>query len=328
MEVMSDKISCYEAKIDEAVRRVLEGEQPATLFEPARYILGLGGKRLRPLLVLLSADLFDGDPAIALPPALAIEVFHNFSLVHDDLMDRAAIRRGHPTVHEKWNANVAVLSGDAMVFEAYKQLARVPLRLLPAVMELFSTTAMEVCKGQQYDMDFEGRDQVSEEEYLEMIRLKTAVLIGCSLKMGAILAETSAENANALYDFGMNMGLAFQLRDDLLDVYGDPRTFGKRIGGDILCNKKTYLLIKAFENANPAQRIELNSWLNAVEYQPEEKIAAVKKVYDELNLKTVVEELIQRYYHASLECLVLVQVADDRKQVLVDLAERLMHREK
>lgn len=231
-------------------------------------------------------------------------------------------------MHEKWNANVAVLSGDAMVFEAYKQLARVPLRLLPVVMELFSTTAMEVCKGQQYDMDFEGRDQVSEEEYLEMIRLKTAVLIGCSLKMGAILAETSAENANALYDFGMNMGLAFQLRDDLLDVYGDPRTFGKRIGGDILCNKKTYLLIKAFENANPAQRIELNSWLNAVEYQPEEKIAAVKKVYDELNLKTVVEELIQRYYHASLECLVLVQVADDRKQVLVDLAERLMHREK
>lgn len=325
---MSEKISCYEAQINEAVRRVLEGEQPATLFEPARYILGLGGKRLRPLLVLLSADLFDGDPAIALPPALAIEVFHNFSLVHDDLMDRAAIRRGHPTVHEKWNANVAVLSGDAMVFEAYKQLARVPLRLLPVVMELFSTTAMEVCKGQQYDMDFEGRDQVSEEEYLEMIRLKTAVLIGCSLKMGAILAETSAENANALYDFGMNMGLAFQLRDDLLDVYGDPRTFGKRIGGDILCNKKTYLLIKAFENANPAQRIELNSWLNAVEYQPEEKIAAVKKVYDELNLKTVVEELIQRYYHASLECLVLVQVADDRKQVLVDLAERLMHREK
>jgi geranylgeranyl diphosphate synthase type II len=177
-------------------------------------------------------------------------------------------------------------------------------------------------------MDFEGRDQVREEEYLEMIRLKTAVLIGCSLKMGAILAETSAENANALYDFGMNMGLAFQLRDDLLDVYGDPRTFGKRIGGDILCNKKTYLLIKAFENANPVQRIELNSWLNAVEYQPEEKIAAVKKVYDELNLKTVVEELIQRYYHASLECLLLVQVADDRKQVLVDLAERLMHREK
>ncbi len=246
---MSDKISRYEAKIDEAVRRVLEGEQPGTLFEPARYILELGGKRLRPLLVLLSVDLFEGDTTMALYPAVAIEVFHNFSLVHDDLMDRAAIRRGHPTVHEKWNANVAVLSGDAMVFEAYKQLARVPSKLLPAVLELFSTTAMEVCKGQQYDMDFEGRDQVTEGEYLDMIRLKTGVLIGCSLKMGAILAETSPGNANALYDFGMNMGLAFQLKDDLLDVYGDPLTFGKRIGGDILCNKKTYLLIKALENA-------------------------------------------------------------------------------
>ncbi|HHU25469.1 MAG TPA: polyprenyl synthetase family protein [Bacteroidales bacterium] len=325
---MSDKISRYEAKIDEAVRRVLEGEQPGTLFEPARYILELGGKRLRPLLVLLSVDLFEGDTTMALYPAVAIEVFHNFSLVHDDLMDRAAIRRGHPTVHEKWNANVAVLSGDAMVFEAYKQLARVPSKLLPAVLELFSTTAMEVCKGQQYDMDFEGRDQVTEGEYLDMIRLKTGVLIGCSLKMGAILAETSPGNANALYDFGMNMGLAFQLKDDLLDVYGDPLTFGKRIGGDILCNKKTYLLIKALENANPAQRAELNNWLNAVDCQPEEKIAAVTKVYNELNLKAIVEKLIQDYYHASLECLALVQVTDDRKQLLVDLAEGLMYREK
>ncbi len=325
---MSDKISRYESMIDEAVRKVLEGEQPRTLFDPARYILGLGGKRLRPLLVLLSADLFDGDPAMALSPAVAIEIFHNFSLVHDDLMDRAAIRRGHPTVHEKWNANVAVLSGDAMLVEAYKQLARVPSRFLPVVLELFSTTAMEVCKGQQYDMDFEGRDQVAEEEYLEMIRLKTAVLIGCSLKMGAIMAETSTVNANALYDYGINMGLAFQLRDDLLDVYGDPRTFGKRIGGDILCNKKTYLLIKALENANPTQRQELNRWLSAVEYQPEAKIEAIKQVYDELNLKAVVEKLIQRYYHASLECLALVQVSDDRKQLLVDLAEGLMHREK
>ncbi|HHU97614.1 MAG: polyprenyl synthetase family protein [Bacteroidota bacterium] len=325
---MSDKISRYESKIDEAVRKVLEGEQPRTLFEPVRYILGLGGKRLRPLLVLLSVDLFDGDPAMALSPAVAIEIFHNFSLVHDDLMDRAAIRRGHPTVHEKWGTNVAILSGDAMVFEAYRQLAQVPSRFLPAVMELFTTTALEVCKGQQHDMDFERRDQVAEEEYLEMIRLKTAVLIGCSLKMGAILAETSAENANVLYGYGENMGLAFQLRDDLLDVYGDPRTFGKRVGGDILCNKKTYLLIKALENANPMQRQELNRWLSAEEYQPEAKIEAIKQVYDELNLKAVVEKLIQRYYHASLECLALVQVSDDRKQLLADLAEGLMYREK
>ena len=325
---MTDKIALYERKIKEAVERVLVEEEPRPLFDPARYILALGGKRLRPVLALLATDLFGKDPAIALEPAVAIEIFHNFSLVHDDLMDRAAIRRGKSTVHEKWNANAAILSGDAMVIESYRQIARVPSRFLPEVLEVFSTTAMEICKGQQYDMDFEKRDDVTEDEYIEMIRLKTAVLIGCSLKMGAIMAETSPENANALYDFGINIGLAFQLKDDLLDVYGNPETFGKKIGGDILCNKKTYLLIKALKNAAPEQREELDRWLNAVEYNPEEKIEAVKKIYDELNLKQIAENLIEKYYLASLDCLASVRVSDERKQVLVDLAGNLMHREK
>ncbi len=325
---MTNKISLYESKIDEAIRRVLEDEQPRTLFDPAQYVLKIGGKRLRPLLVLLATDLFDKDPMIALAPALAIEIFHNFSLVHDDLMDRAAIRRGEPTVHEKWSANVAILTGDAMVIEAYRQIARVPPKFLPVALELFSATAMDICRGQQYDMDYEQRSEITETEYLEMIRLKTGVLIGCSLKMGAVMAETSEENADALYDYGINMGLAFQLKDDLLDVYGDAKTFGKRIGGDILCNKKTYLLTKALKNADPAQRKELDGWLSATEYDPEEKIKAVKKLYDELNLKVITEKLIEKYYLASLECLATVDVTDDRKQLLVDLAENLTHRVK
>ena len=325
---MIAKIALYERKIEEAVEQVLTDEVPRSLFEPASYILSLGGKRLRPVLALLAADLFGKNPKVAIAPAIAIEIFHNFSLVHDDLMDRADIRRGHPTVHKKWNANAAILSGDAMVIESYRQIARVPSRFLPEVLEVFSTTAMEICKGQQYDMDFEKRDDVTEDEYIEMIRLKTAVLIGCSLKMGAIMAETSPENANALYDFGINIGLAFQLKDDLLDVYGNPETFGKKIGGDILCNKKTYLLIKALKNAAPEQREELDRWLNAVEYNPEEKIEAVKKIYDELNLKQIAENLIEKYYLASLDCLASVRVSDERKQVLVDLAGNLMHREK
>ena len=280
------------------------------------------------MLALLAADLFGDDPEAALAPAVAVEIFHNFSLLHDDLMDRADMRRGHPTVHKKWNANTAILSGDAMVIEAYRYIAQVKEKHLPEILGLFSTTAMEICQGQQHDMDFEQRTDVAEEEYLEMIRLKTAVLIGCSLKMGAIVVDAPSEEADAIYNYGINMGLAFQLKDDLLDVYGNAETFGKKIGGDILCNKKTFLLIKALRHSNPEQRAELHKWMTADSYNPEEKIEAVKKIYDELNLKGIAEDLIEKYYLASLDCLSAIHVGDDRKQALVTLSENLMHREK
>ncbi len=325
---MTDKITLYEKKIGEEVSQVLLNEQPHTLFNPVKYILSLGGKRLRPVLALLAAELFGKNPELAVAPAIAIEIFHNFTLLHDDLMDRADMRRGHPTVHEKWNANTAILSGDAMVIEAYQYIARVPEVHLPAILDLFSTTAMEICKGQQYDMDFEQRDDVTETEYLEMIRLKTAVLMGCSLKMGAIVAEAPDQDANALYNYGIHLGLAFQIKDDLLDVYGDATKFGKKIGGDILCNKKTYLLIKALKNSNPSQREEIERWLVATDYHPEEKINAVKKIYDELNLKLIAENLIKKYYLSSLESLSSIQVPDERKKALVSLSENLMYREK
>ncbi|RNC65893.1 polyprenyl synthetase family protein [Proteiniphilum sp. X52] len=325
---MMHKISVFEKLIDKAAREVLKDCQPRTLFAPAEYILSMGGKRLRPLLTLMAADLFGKNAEEVIDPALAVEIFHNFSLVHDDLMDNADLRRGYPTVHKKWNENSAILSGDALVIEAYKYIAKVPAGVLPDILELFTTTAMEICKGQQYDMDFEQRLDVTEEEYVEMIRLKTAVLIACALKIGAIIAGAPAEDADLLYEFGINMGLAFQLKDDLLDVYGNPKTFGKKIGGDILCNKKTFLLIRALKNANDRQREELDRWLTATEYDPDEKIKFVKNIYDELNLKFAVENLIEKYYLASLDYLSSINIADDHKGDLITLAENLMYREK
>lgn len=325
---MKHKISVFEKLIDDSIRRVLKDYQPRTLFAPAEYILSLGGKRLRPLLTLMAADLFGKNPEEVLDAALAVEIFHNFSLVHDDLMDNADLRRGYPTVHKKWSENSAILSGDALIIEAYRYIAKVPVDVLPDILELFSTTAMEICEGQQYDMDFEQRLDVREEEYIEMIRLKTAVLIGCALKIGAIVAGAPVEDTDLLYEFGINIGLAFQLKDDLLDVYGNPETFGKKIGGDILCNKKTFLLIRCLKNASDSQRAELNRWLTATEYDPDEKIKFVKNIYDELNLKFVVENLIEKYYLASLDCLSLINIPDDHKRDLISLAENLMYREK
>lgn len=325
---MINKVTLYEKIIREAIDKVLLEEQPRSLFDPARYILSLGGKRLRPLLTLMAVDLFGKEVKKAVNPALAIEIFHNFSLLHDDLMDNADMRRGNPTVHMRWNANSAILSGDAMVIEAYRYIARVPADILPEILNLFSTTAMDICKGQQYDMDFEQRMDVSENEYIEMIRLKTAVLIGCALKIGALLADAAPPDADALYRYGINIGLAFQLKDDLLDVYGDPKTFGKKIGGDIVSNKKTYLLIKALKNANIGQREELGRWLSETEFDPEAKINFVKNIYDVLNLKTISENLIEKYYLASLDCLSLINVSDERKKDLINLSESLMYREK
>jgi geranylgeranyl diphosphate synthase type II len=325
---MKHKISVFEKIIDEAIKGVLKDCQPKTLFTPAKYVLSLGGKRLRPLLALMAADLFGKNAEEVVDAALAIEIFHNFSLVHDDLMDNADLRRGYPTVHKKWSDSSAILSGDALVIEAYKYIAKIPVNVLPDVLDLFSTTAMEICKGQQYDMDFEQRFDVTEEEYIEMIRLKTAVLIGCALKIGAIIVGAPAGDADLLYEFGINIGLAFQLKDDLLDVYGNPETFGKKIGGDILCNKKTFLLITSLKNVNDAQRIELEKWLTTTEYDPEAKIKFVKSIYDKLNLKFVVENLIEKYYLASLNCLSSINVPDSRKKDLIALSENLMYREK
>ncbi|MDR0421767.1 MAG: polyprenyl synthetase family protein [Proteiniphilum sp.] len=325
---MKHKISVFEKTIEKAIKGVLKDFQPKTLFAPAEYVLSLGGKRLRPLLTLMAADLFGKNAEEVINAALAIELFHNFSLVHDDLMDNADLRRGYPTVHKKWSESSAILSGDVLVIEAYKYIARTPARVLPDVLDLFSNTAMEICKGQQYDMDFEQRFDVTEEEYIEMIRLKTAVLIGCALKIGAIIAGASAGDADLLYEFGINIGLAFQLKDDLLDVYGDPETFGKKIGGDILCNKKTFLLIKSLKNVDDEQRKELYKWLTATEYDPVAKIRFVKNIYAGLNLKFVVENLIEKYYLASLNCLSSINVPDDRKKDLIALSENLMYREK
>ena len=325
---MNPKVTLFEEKIAQAIENVFTEDKPRTLFDPARYTLSLGGKRLRPLLTLMATDLFGKDPDDAIDAALGIEIFHNFSLLHDDLMDKADLRRGHPTVHKKWDQNSAILSGDAMVIEAYRYIAKVPESQLREVIELFSTTAMEICQGQQYDMDFQKILEVSESLNLGMIRLKTAVLIGCALKIGAIIAGACCRDADYLYEYGINIGLAFQLKDDLLDVYGNPDTFGKKIGGDILCNKKTFLLIKALKNSGNSQREALEKWILASDFEPDAKIRFVKNIYDELNLKVITENLIEKYYLASLDCLSLVSVSEDRKKDLIELSENLMYREK
>lgn len=325
---MIPKVAFFENLIKKEIEKVMKDEQPSTLFEPARYTFSLGGKRLRPMLTLLAAGMFGGDIDNVVKSAIGVEIFHNFSLLHDDLMDNADMRRGNPTVHKKWNANTAILSGDAMVIESYKYISDVEPKYLPQILDLFSNTAMNICKGQQYDMDFEQRDDVSESEYIEMITLKTAVLLGCALKIGAILSDASDKDASALYEFGINIGLAFQLKDDLLDVYGDPKVFGKNLGGDILSNKKTYLLIKALKSSDDNQSAVLNKWLKAKDYIPEEKISAVKNIYDELNLKAISEKIIENYYLASLDCLRSISVSDERKRDLTEFAKSLMHREK
>jgi geranylgeranyl diphosphate synthase type II len=297
---------------------------PESLFEPISYILSIGGKRIRPVLTVMGCDLFGGSIQDALPTALAIETFHNFTLLHDDLMDKADIRRGKATVHKKWNDNTAVLSGDAMLIEAYHLMARNKDKHLKQLLQLFSKTATEICCGQQLDMEFESREDVAEEEYLEMIRLKTAVLLACSLKSGAIIAEASAQNAQLLYDFGINIGLAFQLKDDLLDVYGDSDKFGKNIGGDIVSNKKTFLLINALKSA--AARPELEYWIRKTDFDRDEKVKAVTAIYDKLKLKELSESRIEAYYQKALACIQQVDVVEERKMDLLEIASGLSTR--
>lgn len=300
---------------------------PKGLYDPVSYVLSLGGKRIRPVLMLMAYNLYREDVKSILQPATGIEVYHNYTLLHDDLMDRADMRRGKATVHKVWNDNVAILSGDAMLVLAYQFMAQCASEKLKDVMDLFSLTALEICEGQQLDMEFEQRKDVKEDEYIEMIRLKTSVLLAASLKIGAILGGASKEDADALYDFGVNLGLAFQLKDDLLDVYGDPLRFGKNIGGDILCNKKTYLVIKAFEHANTDQEALLSDWFTRETFDPQEKIAAVTRLYNEIGVKALCENRIVEYSKRASESLNWVNVPAENKQELETMMNELMHRE-
>lgn len=309
--------------IEEALARLTFDQPPRSLFDPITYTLSLGGKRIRPALALMACDLFGGKNEDVLQPALGLEVFHNFTLLHDDLMDEADRRRDKPTVHKLWNPNVAILSGDAMLICAYQLVAKANDK---AILELFSRTALEICAGQQYDMEFESRSDVTEEEYLEMIRLKTAVLLACALKVGAMIGGASTADADALYDYGIHIGLAFQLQDDLLDVYGDPKTFGKNIGGDILCNKKTFLLINALSAASEEQRQVMEDWMARKTYDAQEKIAAFANLYNELSIRDLTERRIEDYYRMADEDLARLSIAPETLSVLKGTCDRLMKR--
>ena len=302
--------------------------KPASLYDPVKYVLSLGGKRIRPVLMLLGYNLWREHPEDILMPACGVETYHNYTLLHDDLMDNADMRRGHQTVHRRWDANKAILSGDSMLVLAYHRVAQVPADKLQAVFDLFTVTALEIGEGQEYDMSFETRNNVTEDEYIEMIRLKTSVLLACALKIGAILAGAPQQDADRLYRLGEQVGLAFQLQDDLLDVYGDPKVFGKAIGGDITSNKKTYMLINAVNRANPEQRAELMRWITAREFDRAEKVAAVTRLYDEIGIRQLCEEKINYYFELARQTLSEVNVPDADKQFLSAYMDELLHRNK
>lgn len=322
-------IATYQQQIEEALKDKKYGSNPKELYEPISYIMSLGGKRLRPVLVFIATDIFDGDTSKALHPALAIELFHNFTLVHDDLMDKAPLRRNQPTVHEKWNNNIAILSGDAMMVRAYQELCLADPTMLPQLLEIFSDTAVKVCEGQQYDMNYESMTKVSIQQYIKMIELKTAVLLGGALKIGAAIGGAREEDAQRLYDFGKHIGIAFQLQDDILDVYADAAKFGKQKGGDIIANKKTYLLLKALEMAesNRYMKEELHQWIAAPQFDAKEKVEAVINIYNFLNVKELARTEMQKHYELALTFLKDIPVDDAKKQSLVNFAESLMVRE-
>lgn len=312
--------------VNGAIEKLPYDRKPQSLYAPIRYVLSLGGKRIRPVLMLLAYNLYREDVQRILTQAVAIETYHNYTLLHDDLMDNADMRRGHLTVHKKWDANTAILSGDSMLVMAYQRMENCAPEKLGDVLGLFTETALEIGEGQQYDMDFERRSDVTVEEYVEMIRLKTSVLLACALKIGAILGDAPNDDADNLYRFGERIGLAFQLQDDLLDVYGDANVFGKRIGGDIASNKKTFLLIQAFNNADGRQRAELNRWISAERFDRDEKVKAVRGIYDEIGVREMCLELINNYYEESRLFLQNVALPDDRKVHLRDFALSMLNR--
>lgn len=312
--------------VSNAIQALPADLEPRGLYAPIDYVLSLGGKRIRPILVLMAYNLYREDVEKAMMPAIGLETYHNFTLLHDDLMDRADVRRGMPTVHKKWNDNTAILSGDNMLVMAMQRVSACDASYVAPVVSLFTRTAIEIDEGQQYDMDFESRSDVTEEEYIEMIRLKTSVLLACALQMGAILADAPLADQQALYCFGEKLGLAFQLQDDYLDVYGDFKTFGKKIGGDILCNKKTYMLINALRLADGQQRSVLQGWLDNPQPDPEAKIAAVTRLYDEIGIPAMAQNRIDGYFVEAMEALSQVCLPDSQKTALRQMAQRLMNR--
>ena len=319
-------ISHYQELITDYFSELHLTKDPKNLYEPIEYILSLGGKRMRPILTLMAAEVFDIDCKKALAAATAIEVFHNFSLVHDDIMDDAPLRRGNETVHEKWNINTGILSGDAMLILAYQHFEEYEPKIFRELAKLFSKTALEVCEGQQYDVDFETRDDVTIPEYLKMIEYKTAVLVAAAMKMGAIVAETTSENAELIYDFGLNLGLAFQLQDDYLDAFGDPETFGKQVGGDIIENKKTYLYLKAIAFSDENQKNQLMHLFSIHPSDNVDKITSVKEIFNASGASSATQQAIQDFTLKAFETLEKMNISSDKKNMLRTFGENLMNR--
>jgi len=317
----------YQALIQEAIKKELVHREPIELYEPILYTLSMGGKRLRPLLTLMTCDIFDGDIYQAISPAIGLETFHNFTLLHDDIMDKAPIRRGQPTVYKKWDANRAILSGDTMMVMAYDYILNSPKDLLFDIFTVFNKLGKEVCEGQQYDMNFETDSKVTIEQYLKMIQLKTAVLIGGSMQVGAIIARTSTKNTERIYDFGENVGMAFQLQDDLLDAFGNEDIFGKKNGGDIRTNKKTYLYLKAMEIASAEQRNELTRLFSIHDENNDQKVEEVLAIFQALNIETETRKLMDRYYNKAMETLGKIDLPETKKEILTKLADQLMKRD-
>lgn len=319
-------ISHYQQVISDYFNALSVVKDPVNLYEPAAYILSLGGKRMRPVLTLMAAEIFNTDCKEALPAAVAVEIFHNFSLVHDDIMDDAPLRRGKETVHEKWNTNTAILSGDAMLIMAYRYFEAYEPETFRDLAKLFSKTALEVCEGQQWDVDFEERNDVTVPEYLKMIEYKTAVLVGAAMKMGAIVANTSQENADLIYDFGRNLGIAFQLQDDYLDAFGDPETFGKQVGGDIIENKKTYLYLMALQHGDDASKEQLKELFCLQPEKSDEKVEVVKNIFTTSGADAQTKKAIEEYTLKAFDMLEKLDIDNSKKAMLRAFGENLMQR--
>ena len=324
---MAESITSFSDLINNRIENLEIENKPENLYDPIGYILSLGGKRLRPLMALLSYNLFKDDPKDALDASIGIEVFHNFTLVHDDIMDEAPLRRSKPTVHKKWNPNIAILSGDVMLVKAYELIMQVEDIHLRKVLDAFNSCAKGVCEGQQIDMDFESKQDVDEEEYLAMIRLKTAVLLGFSMELGAIIGGATDTQIKDLKSFGENLGIGFQLKDDILDVYGDHEKFGKQVGGDIIANKKTFLWIEAWKNADPQSREKLEFWSKANDFDAEEKVSEVTNIYDFLEIKSLSEKKMNSYFDKAIDILNQLDVKEQGKQTLLSFSERLIARD-
>lgn len=319
-------VAFYQQAIKEYLSQYNLEKQPDSLYDPIKYILDLGGKRLRPVLTLITAEIFNTSYQKALDAALSIELFHNFSLIHDDIMDDAPLRRGKQTVHEKWDVNTGILSGDAMLILAYQLFENYEAETFQALAKLFSKTALEVCEGQQYDMDFETREDVTISEYIKMIEYKTAVLLGAAMKMGAIVAEVTKEEQESIYNFGKYLGIAFQIQDDYLDAFGDPKNFGKQVGGDIIENKKTFLYLKALELSKPDEVLQLKHLYEISPKDPSEKIETIKQIFVSSGAAEITKKEIENYTHKAFELLRTLTISDEKRQILIGFGENLMNR--